>query len=154
MFFFFLLLSFMGMGTILFMWPRLYEQNIIPLSHTGSTCNLVSIDSVVLKEMPFEKKMTTPTATQTQTQTSTTGDGACPSYKLPRSLSLRRAKIVFLLQHHNLLESPFFPFLFIYLFIQTMDHLLNYGSSTYWIVIDLEAAILGSCLTFFSLWNN
>ena len=59
----------------------IYGHNI-PLSQRGPTFNLVSIDPVVSEEMSFEKVDDT---------NADADDGACPSYKLSRSLRLRGA---------------------------------------------------------------
>ena len=47
-------LPYMGMAAILVMWHRPFEQTFIPLSHGGSTWNLVSIGLEVSKEKTFE----------------------------------------------------------------------------------------------------
>ena len=77
-------LPYMGMASILVMWPEPFEQLFVPSIPGGYIWNLVTIGPVVLEEKSFE--------IVDGRRRTTMDDGACLYYKLPRSLRLRWAK--------------------------------------------------------------
>ena len=51
---FLMFLPYMGIATILVMWPGPFEQTFVPISQEGSTWNLASIGLVISDENMFE----------------------------------------------------------------------------------------------------